>query len=105
MRLELGDLKVESFVAGRGEPREGTVRGHDSTTDCTVTESGDAYCAENTQFCPMTGYCSHPEQNTCWDGCAITNYGPRDTCDHSTCGMTACGGPSCDITACNGPNC
>ncbi|HEX8696693.1 MAG TPA: hypothetical protein VF746_30020 [Longimicrobium sp.] len=61
LRLRLDDLKVDSFDAGDGRGRSGTVRGHDTV---------------ETEWC--TGYpeciskkCQTP-RNTCYGSCGCT---------------------------------
>lgn len=75
LRMDVDALKVESFVTGGEDSNGRTVKGHDSTTDCGATDSGDAYCAENTQFCP-----ANTDKYTCAAGCEAT-WPPQATCN------------------------
>jgi hypothetical protein len=83
LTLDLDALVVESFTAGDGRGG-GTVEGRDSTTDCTATESGDAFCLES----------------------AETACGPCNPTGHETCGRRCTDGGDCNgshpNTACGG---
>lgn len=79
MTLNLDALVVDSFTTGRGEGT-GTVKGHDSTTDCGQTDSGFAYCADGGSGYGCTYTCNTIEpHDTCQDTCS-------HTCDGPTCG-------------------
>jgi hypothetical protein len=92
--------QTEAFASeARREPKnkrttggargDGTVKGHDSTTDCGVTGSDQPYCAENTQYCPTV---TQHNENTCQAGCQPSNA-PANTCQDSCYG-------TCDATIC-----
>lgn len=83
MRLDPDTLTVQGFTTG-GEDGSGTVVGHDSTTDCTVTESGYDYCLDGG---PTKQYSC---EVTCplLDTCSYTYCAP--TCDHSMTSPCAC---------------
>ena len=64
LTLQIDELKVDSFQTGGGDPRGGTVRGHDTVEtewctgypDCGVSRRG----------------CQTPH-NTCYGSCGCTN--------------------------------
>lgn len=80
LKLDLEAIEVESFVTG-GDAGDGTVKGHDSTTDCS-------------QACSLD----------CEDSMGETGCGPCLThaltrCQHATCAQTYCGA-SCQNASC-----
>lgn len=87
INLDFGALEVESFATG-GADGDGTVLGHDSTTDCGVTDSADVYCAETGAVCQPTHVYSCQATCPVLDTCSYTYCAP--TCDHSLTSPCAC---------------
>lgn len=87
LRLDMDDLRVESFETSAGESGAGTVRGHELTvnrvTDRTSTSCGQVICDRQTvQTCV-----------SCGDGCSVTCFtcpGQATLCDFTCEGEASC---------------
>lgn len=76
IKLEVEDLRIESFATDGPVSASGTVYGRDFTTprECPTVQSGDAACPG----CHNSGnsscvWCLDPNSGTCDDGCSWTN--------------------------------
>jgi hypothetical protein len=58
LRLNADDLAVESFATAHPVDERGTVRGHDATEGCKVTESC-TNCTYDDTVCGLTWHCSN----------------------------------------------
>jgi hypothetical protein len=58
LRLDVEDLAVESFATADGADERGTVRGHEATEGCAVTESC-TNCTYDDTICGLTWHCSN----------------------------------------------
>ena len=81
LKLQVDDLRVETFAAGGRVPSPGTIRGN---MPMVIDASDD----------PCTGGGSGPE-DTYWNTCPCTNHTCRHTCAQ-TCGIDYCS----DLTLC-----
>jgi hypothetical protein len=75
LKLDLTELRVESFGTDRAQPARGTVAGQNAPA---YTESCDGSCVNTCVSCVNT--CLNTCQNSCWGSC-LSCY---DTCDHCT---------------------
>lgn len=58
LRLDVEDLAVESFETARETDARGTVRAHDATEGCKVTDSC-TNCTYDDSICGLTWHCSN----------------------------------------------
>lgn len=68
IRLDIDDLKVESFDTAKGEKQTGTVHGHEYSEweGCGPISDGVSACATCDEGCPQ-------DTSTCFASCRMTN--------------------------------
>ena len=88
LKLEIEELRVESFDAGVGDGR-GTVRAHGYTEFCDSEPFEDSinYCGTAVASCAGQYTCAYTCGNTCSCGCGATAYG-HYTCNGPNGGCT-----------------
>ncbi len=91
LKLNLDDLKVESFNTSTSEPIKGTVKGNWTyTNSCGEESDGIVIC--------------DTEQATCWNTCDATCFTNCAT-DCATCNGSCAADPSCQGPSCYGATC
>ena len=94
LKLDVDELKVESFEASVGSPRIGTVRGQQDTfTNPFNDDPSYEYCAQTVGTCIGPTYC-----------CPATWKASCDTCAYTWCSNSECLG-SCRGSCAPGDSC
>ena len=107
LKLQLDDLRIDSFVTNPGEKQKGTVFGEQCTCYTNCTCPGCPTCYATCQHCGGThdvscnGTCAGTCEASCNGTCAGTcDASCNGTCDYScdTCGGSCGVGDSCYAT-------